>query len=289
MICQKLTASRLISLFTLAALVLQGACSNRSEPQVILAQVSDATLTMEDLRSLVPDQVLNGADQQDLLDYVNQWMRSELLFQAAEDMGYGSDIRVERRAKQARRDIVIDVFLEDELDMRPFISDREISAYYQNNLTSFTRAEAEIQAEILWFEDAAHAELARGVLNDGRTFAEVAADSVLRVVAMNLESSYLSRIELGDGLGDAVFGVREGTLSRPVQVDDSYVLIRVIDRQEAESVRSMAEVRDEIMMRLTSDLWDMKLDELLSRLLNQADVSINITAGLDALGERRLP
>ena len=39
----------------------------------------------------------------------------------------------------------------------------------------------------------------------------------------------------------------------------------------------------------TSDLWDMKLDELLSRLLDQTDVSINIEAGLDALGRERLP
>ena len=289
MICQKLSEGLLVSLGALAALVLLGACSSRSEPVVVIAQVSDATLTMEDLRSQVPDQVLNGAGQQELLEYVNQWMRSELLYQAAEDMGYGSDSRVERRAKQTRRDIIIDVFLEDELDMRPFISDREISSYYQNNQTSFTRAEAEIQAEILWFEDVLHAEMARGALNEGRTFSEVAADSAFGIVATNLESRYLSQIELGDGLGDAVFGVREGTLSRPVQVDDSYVLIQVVDRQEAGSVRSMAEVHDEMVMRLTSDLWDMKLDELLSRLLDQTDVSINIEAGLDALGRERLP
>ncbi len=289
MTCQKLTARRLVSLFVLAALVLSGACTRRSEPPVVIAQVGDANLTMEDLRSQVPDQVLNNAGQQDLLEYVNQWMRSELLYQTAEEMGYGSDSRVERRARQARRDIIIDVFLEDELDMRPFISDREISSYYQNNLTSFTRAEAEVQAEILWFEDAAHAELARGALNEGRTFSEVAADSAFGIMATNLESRYLSRIELGDELGDAVFGIREGTLSRPVQVDDSYVLIRVVDRQEAGSVRSMAEIRDEILMRLTSDLRDMKLDELLSRLLELADVSINIEAGLDVLGRERLP
>jgi len=289
MICQKLTWGQLVSLFALGVLVLLGACSNRSKPVVVIAQVSDATLTLEDLRSQVPDQVLNGAGQQELLEYVNQWMRSELLYQAAEDMGYGTDNRVERRVKQTRRDIIIDVFLEDELDMSPFISDREISSYYQNNQTSFTRAEAEIQAEILWFEDESHAELARGALNGGRTFSEVAADSTFAIVATNIEARYLSRIELGNGLGDAVFEVREGTLSRPVQVDDGYVLIQVVDRQEAGSVRSIAEVHDEIVMRLTSDLWDMKLDELLSRLLDQTDISINIEAGLEALGGGRLP
>lgn len=289
MIIQKLTGGRLVSLFALAALVLLGACSSKAEPLVVIAQVSDATLTIEDLRSQVPDQVLNGAGQQELLEYVNQWMRSELLYQAAKDMGYGSDGRVERRVKKTRRDIIIDVFLEDELDMRPFISDREISSYYQNNQTTFTRAEAEIQADILWFEDAQHAAMARVALNEGRTFSEVAADSAFGIVATNLESQYLSRIELGDGLGDAVFGVREGTLSRPVQVDDNYVLIQVVDQQEAGSVRSMAEVRDEIVMRLTSDMWDMKLDELLSRLLDQTDVSINIEAGIEALGGGILP
>jgi len=269
--------------------LLLGACSRQSQSSAVIAQVGDATLTVEDLRRMVPDEVLNGAGQGDLVEFVNQWMRSELLFQAAEAIGYGNDLRVEQRARQARRDIIIDVFLEDELDMRPFISEEEISSYYENNLASFTRFEAEVQAAIVWFEDADHAGQARQALNGGRGFTEVMADTSLGVVASNLEMQYLSRVELGDELGDAVFEVRAGTISRPIRIDDGYILVRVNDRQEAGTVRSLGEVRDEIVMRLTSDLWEMKLDELLSRLLDQADVSINIEAGLEALGRERLP
>lgn len=273
----------------LGSALLLGACGRRSETSAVIAQVGDVTLTVEDLRSLVPGEVLDGASQGDLVEYVNQWMRSELLYQAAEAMGYGRDPRVERRARQARRDIIVDVFLEDELDMRPFISDEEITSFYENNAASFTRVEAEVQAAILWFEDSGHAERARQALNGGRSFDEVIADTAFGVLAANTEMQYLSRVELGDQLGDAVFEVRSGTLSRPIQINDEYILVRVNDRQEAGSRRSIEEVRDEIVMRLTGDLWEMKLDELLSRLLDQADVSINIEAGLEALGGGRLP
>ena len=273
----------------LGSALLLGACGRQAEKSAVIAQVGDATLTVEDLKNMVPVEILDSAGENELVDYVNQWMRSELLYQAAEAMGYGKDPRVEGRTLQAHRDIIIDVFLEDELNMRPFISDEEINAYYENNVASFTRIETEVQAAILWFNDSDRAERARQALNGGSSFSEVISDTAFGVVASNTEMEYLSQAELGDELGDSVFGIRTGTLSRVVPINDEYILVRVNDRQEAGSRRSIEEVRDEIVMRLTSDLWEMKLDELLSRLLDQADVSINIEAGIEALGGRRLP
>ena len=273
----------------LAALILSEGCTQQPQSSAVIAQVGNTALTVEDLRSLVPDEVLKGASQSELVEYVNQWMRTELLFQAAQAMGYGRDPRVEHRVMEARRDLMVDVFLEDELDIEPLISEEEIASFYENNLASFTRSETEVQAAILWFEDADHAEQARRSLNGGMSLAEVVADSSCGVVASDLESQYLSRLEFGEGLGDAVFGVRAGTVSRPIHMGDAYILIRVIDRKEAGTVRSLQVVRDEIVMRLASDLWEMKLDEMLARLLEQTDVSINVEAGLEALGRERLP
>lgn len=257
----------------------------RQTPSPVIAQVGDATLTVDELRSTIPEETLSRATRSDLEEYITQWVREELLYQAAESMGYRKDPRVEERTREARRSIMVDVFLEDELDMRPFIAEEEIDSYYQNNQDSFRREEAEIRAEILWFDDEMRAGQARTAIAGGMSFAEIEADTSFSVTAADLEPSYLSQPEFGEELGDTVFGLRRGTLSNIARVGDNYALIRVIDRQEAGTIRTLEEVRDEIVMRQTSDLWEMKLDELLSRLLELSGVSIDTEAGLEALGE----
>jgi len=267
------------------ALPATGCSSADTEP--VIAQVGDAVLTLSDLRRLVPEETLSRATRDEFTDYLHQWVRHELLFQAAEEMGYGSDARIQQRLAEARRSIMIDTFLEDELDLQPLISEEEIAAYYQSNIESFRREEDEIRANILWFGSEADANQARSAVTGGRTFTEVAADTSWRVIAADLELDYLTRRELGEDLGDSVFEQRPGSLSRPLRVGESYALVQVLDRQEAGQTRTLEEVRDEIVMRQTSNLREVKLDELLTRLLEQADVAINAQAGYEALGRGR--
>ena len=96
----------------------------------------------------------------------------------------------------------------------------------------------------------------------------------------DLEPGYLTRRELGDELGEAVFALNRSNLTQLIEAGGGYALVRVLDRQEANTTRTLEEVRNEIVMRQTSDLWEMKLDELLRRLLEQSSVSINAEAGL---------
>ena len=266
-----------------AVLMVTAGCSN-SSPVPVIAQVGDATLSVEDLRNAIPEETLRTSTRDDLQDYINQWVREELLFQAAESMGYDRDNRVAERVAEARRGILVDIFLEDELDMRPFIAESQIEEFYQNNLETFVRSETEVAVEILWFNELADGEDARRAALEGRSFNEMVGDTSFGIVAADLESEYLTRRELGEELGDAVFAMTRSNLSSLIPAGGSYALVRVIDRQEDGTTRTLEEVRSEIIMRQTSDLWEMKLDELLRRLLEQSSISINAEAGLVLIG-----
>ncbi len=276
------TAGILMTALT-AVLMVTAGCSN-SSPAPVIAQVGDATLSVEDLRNAIPEETLRTSTRDDLQDYINQWVREELLFQAAESMGYDRDNRVAERVAEARRGILVDIFLEDELDMRPFIAESQIEEFYQNNLETFVRSETEVVVEILWFNESADGEDARRVALEGRSFNEMVGDTSFGIVAADLESEYLTRRELGEELGDAVFAMTRSNLSSLIPAGGSYALVRVIDRQEDGTTRTLEEVRSEIIMRQTSDLWEMKLDELLRRLLEQSSISINAEAGLVLIG-----
>ncbi len=276
------TAGILMTALT-AVLMVTAGCSN-SSPAPVIAQVGDATLSVEDLRNAIPEETLRTSTRDDLQDYINQWVREELLFQAAESMGYDRDNRVAERVAEARRGILVDIFLEDELDMRPFIAESQIEEFYQNNLETFVRSETEVAVEILWFNELADGEDARRAALEGRSFNEMVGDTSFGIVAADLESEYLTRRELGEELGDAVFAMTRSNLSSLIPAGGSYALVRVIDRQEDGTTRTLEEVRSEIIMRQTSDLWEMKLDELLRRLLEQSSISINAEAGLVLIG-----
>ncbi len=263
--------------------VLAAGC-DRSDPAPVIAQVGNATLTVEDLRDTIPAETMRNSTRDDLLEYINQWVREELLFQAAVSMGYGRDDRVAQRIEEARRGILVDIFLEDELDLRPFIAENQIADFYQNNLDTFKRTENEVSVEILWFDESADGEAARRAAVEGRSFAEIAADTSFGSVTADLVQGYLTRGELGDDLGDAVFALTRSNLSDLIRTGNDYALVNILDRKDAETVRTLEEVRNEIIMRQTSDLWEMKLEELLRRLLEQSSVSINAEAGLVLLG-----
>lgn len=273
----------------LVALLAAGGCARGSSPPQVVARVGDAVLTVADLEANVPADVLERADRNDLLAYANQWIRSELLYQAAREMGYAGDERVRQRVRDAERDIMVDLFLQDELDMRMFISEEEISAYHANNQDAFRREETEVLASMLWFADEESARRARAALEAGTGFGEIAADTSYGVRSSELNRRYVTREELGEALGGAIFGLEPGVLSSPIGVEDTFLIARVEDRQEAGTVRALWEVREDIEARLASDLREAKLETMLSELLAAASVSIDVDGALSALRNPPVP
>jgi hypothetical protein len=282
--CWRIPHSLRSALFVtcLAALV-AAACSRGSDPSPVIARVGETTLTLEELQAALPPDVLERADRQDLLTFVNGWVRTELLDQAARRMGYAKDPRVRARLAEAARSILVDVFLEDELVVDPLISESEVRNYYTNNQEEFRRSADEVRVSILWFTDTAAAQRARDAILAGRGFEEVASDSSLGILASELETGFLTEAELGEELGSTVFRQAEGVLSRPTRVGTSYVLIQVEERQNAGTVRGLAEVREDIVARMAADLRSIKLEELLSRLLADSEVTLDIDTALRAL------
>jgi len=264
--------------FLLAAFLLTAACGGQ-EPLVV-ARVGDARLTVSELRGALPPGTLEEGNRDQVLAFVDGWIRSELLNQNAREMGYHRDERVRERVDEANRDIMVDVFLEDELDMRPFISDEEITAYYQNNQDAFRRAREEVQFMALWFAEREHAQQARAFIQGGRSFQEAMEDTSFRAIEASLDPEFTAREEMPQGLADLLFRLEPGLLSEPAEVEGGWVIARVTDRQEAGTVRALWEVHDDIMARLASDLRDLKLEEMLSRLLEDSDVTIDLDAAL---------
>jgi hypothetical protein len=266
-----------------AVLPWASACSRGSDPSPVIARVGGSTLTLEDLRTSLPAEVLARADRQDLLAFVNGWVRTELLQQAARSMGYAKDQRVRSRLEEATRSILVDAFLEDELDVDPLISDSEVENYYLNNQEEFRRSTDEVRVAILWFSDSPTTQRARDAIMAGRDFEDVAADSSLGVLAAELDTGFMTEADLGEELGSTVFRQTEGVLSRPTRIGTGYVLIRVDERQNAGTIRELGEVREDIVARMAADLRNIKLEELLGRLLEDSEVTIDIDTVLRTL------
>ena len=241
----------------------------------VLARVGGATLTQRALEERVPPEIMARAGRDDLHAWIDQWVRDELLYQEARAMGYQRDARVRQRLLQAERDIVVDTFLEDELDLYQMISEREIETYWRNNQELFRRLQPEASYLAIWFESRAQAQQGYQALAAGARFEDVATDTTLGVLSVSLESTLAGRFEMGDELADIIFRLRPGQLGQPAALGDVYVVARVVEVREAGSVRELEVVRDEILSRLLYDLRELKMEELISRLQTRTDVSVD--------------
>jgi parvulin-like peptidyl-prolyl isomerase len=204
-------------------------------------------------------------------------------------MGYGHDPRVRDRMRDVERDLVVDVFLQDELNMQAFISEAEIEAYHADNQDAFRRAEDEVRFMAIWVPERAMAERVRTGIREGATFDEAAADSSIEVIGIELGEQFYPREELEAGVGETAFTLAPGAVSRVVPLEGQFLVLRVEDRQEEGTVRALWEVRDDIEARLAADLRESKLESMLTELLQRNDVSLNVDGAFRALRDPRNP
>jgi hypothetical protein len=144
-------------LFTFIVLGAITACNNKNaEPNdPVIASVMDKNLHYSQLHDDFP-QMLTGNDSIEFVnDYINKWIKQELLVAEAEKKLTSEQLKIEKEIEKYRKELIIFQYKNKRYTeiINREISDEEIEAFYQKNIDKYILTEPIVQVNYIIFPD----------------------------------------------------------------------------------------------------------------------------------------
>ena len=112
-------------------------CQQKTQTNAALARLDNRTLTADDIR--VRFDTSQGITEAQLQQYVQRWLKDELLYREALAHGYGSSKEINDRLEEVRRQLVINEYLDKTIynDKTAVSTPAEVQAYYDAHKNEF--------------------------------------------------------------------------------------------------------------------------------------------------------
>jgi hypothetical protein len=260
----------------LAAVALVCACGQRTDSPVV-ARVGDAVLTLDELHASTPPEYRERITKEQNIGYVKQWIDAELLYQEALRRKLHKKPDIRHRLERMRRDMLSAEFLSRThlSASQVHISDSAVQAYYENNSAEFVRPKDVVRYAQMVLDNYGLAVEVRNKAT-AANFLTLAATHSKQPVDDPRSLPYVEEDALPPKVAAALAGAPAGSTRGPVRMEDGYYLLHVLDRQEAGSVAPLEEVRTDIIDNLTTLVQKQEIENLLSTLRMQTDVTLDL-------------
>ena len=246
------------------------ACGPERHGTPVVAHVGDAALTVAQVQNRVAPGLGPAETAAQRREFVDKWIEEQLVYQEALAQGLDENARVQQLLDEARRDVLVASFLNREFEAQVEISEFEITDYFATHSQKFTRTEDEIRAQHILLSSQRHANALRQKLVQGDSFEDAALEHSLD------HSSKSGGGDLGyfgaedyPELWQACQNLTVNRTSKPVESNRGLHLVRVLDRQEAGTVKDLEQVRREIVETLVRQHYRQRLDDLVQRLKSE--------------------
>lgn len=240
-------------------------CNRQGElPEDLVAQVNDKYLMKEQVLFSVPDRLegeLQFALKKNIID---RWVENEIMYQSALDEGLTLTDKEKFQLEDLKKSFIVQRYLDQKLNRDYRISQKEIEDYYREHVNEFLRSEEEVHIIHLLIEQKDQA-----IFDEIRETKDL--NDVIQKYYMNEKSTmerpnadlgYVALSLLPEPVRRAIRSMKTGTISRPIETDQGYHFIQLIDYQKEGTARDIEIVRDEIMLRLKKERREEELARL---------------------------
>ncbi len=277
-----------------AAVVLaagSGGCKQQPSANPAVARFDNKTLTAEDIH--VRFDSSRGLTQAQLQQYVQRWLKDELIYREALARGYGNSKDINDRLADIRRQLVINDFLDKEVynDQSASATPEEVQSYYNSHKGEFVlRSDVVLISFVVFSErDAANrfrntvlrgtpwSEAVSKLLHDTQQAAKVLTkgDSLYHTQASLLPAD-LWRVASSTPLNQPTF---------PVSTSEGFYVMIVWQSGKQGQPADIHYVDNEIRSRLAIERRSHLYDSLIENLRASHSVEILVgTAGSDTTG-----
>jgi peptidyl-prolyl cis-trans isomerase C len=228
---------------------------NSSGPQgkEIVAKIGDNYLTRDVVLSLTPN-TLTGADREYFIKrIIEQWIDNQTLALKALQEDYELTTKENWQIQNLEADMLAAKYLNTKMKLNYHVTDQEIEDYYQANQDQFKRQFDEVHLIHLYFE-----QLDKTIASEirkSKSLMDIIKKNYMdrqinRVIEPNGDLGFVPLAQIRDKFRKTIGRKKTGVIYGPIKSEDGYHYVQVLDRQPAQSIRSLELIRDEIITYL---------------------------------------
>lgn len=268
--------NRWIPVVLTALVILCMSCAKEEDGQA-LARIGGEVVTLQDLKArlegmppFVQDQLGTPEGRKRLLNAI---VEEEIIVRDALSRGLDKSASFKEEMARRRRDALVKLYYERVIEAASAPEAAAVARYYEDNIAEFTTPES-IRARHILVGTESEVRRVRRDLEGGADFGDLARERSLDSTTKDREGVIPGEIRRGESikalgnlpeLVEVCFQLEAGELSQPVKTEKGYHIVRV-DMRNPETVRSMDEVRDDIVSRLTYENRNAVRDSILTDL-----------------------
>ena len=236
-----------------------------------VARVNGEPLSRTEFETFLPDdyrRTLTGSEKR---EYLDRWITTQILYEAAMEGGAGVTPEIEARLEQFKKGLVADRFVQKVISEQAVVSEEAVRAYYDAHLDEYTRELRVSHILVNTMEDANEVI----ELLQKNTFAWVARrHSIDRHTGVGGDLGFLSKGNMIPEFEDVVFDMEIGEVSGVIESELGYHFVKVTDAREARNKLEYEEVAEDISRILLMDKRAAVYDSLITTLKNKARIEI---------------
>lgn len=253
-------------------MVIVAGCQRQTSTNMPVAKIDDQTLTVDDIRFRFDSS--RGFSQSQLQQYLQRWIRDELLYREAVSRGLGTSKEIDEQLEKARRQLVINALLEREVynEKSESSTPEEIRAYYDTHKDEFLLRSDMALVSYMVFSDRDAASSFRNTVLRGTPWGEAVrltlshSEQMLKVLTKG-DSLYHTQASL---LPAELWRVASSTPANqpsfPIRTSEGYYVILVWKfarlGQPADVRFFEGEIRSRLSMERRSKLYNSLVENL---------------------------
>jgi peptidyl-prolyl cis-trans isomerase C len=244
----------------------------------VLAKVGGRELTRRELELFLPEDYRNILTAEEVRDYVDRWVTTQLLYDEALRSGIKATADIDKRVEQYKRDLVAEELVQRIIEERAVVSDREVREFYQAHEQEY---EKEYRVSHILMNTPEEAEQVQSRLG-AESFASLARKySADQQADEGGDLGYLSRGNMIPEFEEVVFGMKIGEISDVIASEFGYHIIQVTDIRDARVALEDSDVAEEITNILTLRKRQAVYDSLVAAIRARSKVEYtDAAAGL---------
>jgi parvulin-like peptidyl-prolyl isomerase len=252
-------------------------CENNVSSPVI-ARVGKSILTINDLNKSIPPEYNNAITHEQNINYVKQWIHTELLYKEAIQRKIDSEQQMKNRLKEMKKNLLAAEMINRYSTLNEsstIIDDNTINEYYSKHKEEFIREnDVAKYLEVIVDDQKTAWHIIRNA--DSDNFLEFASNYSKLPVSDLSYVPYIALNNIPPDIAQAISSCRINGITKPISSEMGYHVILVLDKLEKGGICLQEEVRDEIINRLSTKMQKQSLENLLSELRLKTDVEFNV-------------
>lgn len=249
-------------------------CRKEKTDSPVVARVGNAELTIAEVREHLGSELENELDSH-WQGYVYRWIDNELIYQSAVSEKMDRLPAIKRELERLKRDLIIERYVEEKITSVPKITEEEIAEYYDIHKENFTRDQAEYRYYFIIAKDKATAQKIKNELRAGTSFSQIVQDGFPDyVVNQRWDSDYVRVDQVIQPLQKNISRQRQGNIYGPVTTSAGHVVYQLVEKHDANTVRLLPLVRNNILQRLRETKYRNAYQQLVTSLKNNSKVDL---------------